>query len=83
MELNDGLPVTEAQWTEHSDAWRLAHLHRAPSASLRQQAIAGPEPATELGASRRQGWASLPHLTLEMMLIVAVMAVVVIGAAFR
>jgi len=65
MELDEGLAVTDAQWMEHSNAWRLAHLDRAPSAYLRQQAIS--EPASELGESRRQPWTSLPHLTLEMM----------------
>jgi len=82
VELDDGLPVTEAQWMEHSDAWRLAHLDRAPSAYLRQQAISGQQPAAELAANRGQA-SSWPHLTLEMMVILAVVAIVVIGAALR
>jgi hypothetical protein len=83
VEIDEGLPVTEAQWVEHSEAWRRAHLDRAPSAFLRQQAISGPELAAELGGSRRSGWAWLPHLGLEMMVIAAIAAVVVIVTALR
>jgi hypothetical protein len=83
VELDDGLAVTEAQWMEHSDAWRLAHLDRAPSASLRQLAISGEEPAPQLGASRRHAWPWLPHLGIEMMVAAAIVAIIVIAAAFR
>jgi hypothetical protein len=83
VELDDGLAVTEAQWMEHSEAWRLAHLDRAPSAYLRQLAISGQEPAAELSASRGQAWTRLPHLGFEMMVVAAIVAVVVIAAAVR
>lgn len=75
--------MTEAQWFEHSEAWRLAHLDRAPSASLRQWAIAAQQPAPEPSRSRRPAWASLPHLGLEMMVIAAIVAGIVITAALR
>ena len=82
MEIDDGLPVTEAQWMEHTEAWRLAHLDRAPSAPLRQLAISGEDAATEPGPARRQG-AWLSHLGLEMMVVVAIVAVMVIAVAAR
>ena len=82
VEIDDGLPVTEGQWMEHSEAWRLAHLDRAPSATLRQLAISGQEPTTELLSSRGQA-AWLSHLGLEMMVVVAIVAVMVIATAVR
>ena len=83
MELDDGLPETEAQWMEHTEAWRLAHLDRAPSPYLRQRAVSGEERGTEFGGDQGPAWNRLPHLTFEMMVILAVVAVVVIGAAVR
>jgi len=83
VELHDGLQETEAQWMEHSEAWRLAHLDLAPSAYLRQEAIAGAEPPSGLSAGERRSWTSLPYLTVEMLVILAVVAMVVIGAASR
>ena len=83
MEIDDGLPVTEAQWLEHTEAWRLAHLDRAPSSYLRQLTISGQEPTGELAVSDRQAWSSLPHLAVEMLVVLAVVAVVVMGAALR
>jgi len=83
VELDAGLPVTEAQWMEHTEAWRLAHLDRAPSAYLRQLTISGQEQAGELAVSDRQAWSSLPHLAVEMLVALAVVAVVVIGVALR
>jgi len=83
VEIDAGLPVTEAQWLEHTEAWRLAHLDRAPSSYLRQLAISGQEPTGELAVGDRQAWTSLPHLAVEMLLVLAVVAVVVIGVALR
>jgi hypothetical protein len=83
VELDDGLTVTEAQWIEHTETWRLAHLDRAPSAYLRQLAISGQQPAAEQGTSRGQTWASLPHLGLEMMVVAAIVAIAVIATAFH
>lgn len=83
MEIDEGLPVTEAQWMEHSEGWRLAHLDRAPSDSLRSLAVSGPEPATELDVDRSQPHGWLPHLGLEMLAVLAIVAVVVIAAAYR
>ena len=39
MERDAALVVTEAQWIEHSDAWRWGHLDQAPSVALRRKAI--------------------------------------------
>jgi len=83
VEIDDGLPITEAQWMEHSEAWRLAHLDRAPSAYLRQLAIAGQEPAAELALSERPAWNTLPPLAVETLVVLAVVAAVVIGAVLR
>jgi hypothetical protein len=83
VEIDEGMPVTEAQWAEHSEAWRVAHLDRAPSAVVRRQAISGQELAPELGVGRRPGSAWRPHLGLEMMVIAAIAAVVVIVTALR
>ena len=85
------LPVTEAQWAEHSDAWRWAHLDWAPSAYLRRRALddlelherlALGQAATALDGEhgRSTGW---PHLALEMMVILVIVAAVAIGAALR
>jgi hypothetical protein len=83
VEIDEGLPVTEPQWLEHTEAWRLAHLDRAPSPHLRQATISGQEPAGELAVSDGQAWTSLPHLAVEMLVVLAVVAVVVIGVALR
>jgi hypothetical protein len=32
-------PATPAQWLEHSEAWRYAHLDLAPSEAFRRMAI--------------------------------------------
>jgi hypothetical protein len=81
VEIEDHLPETEAQWMEHSEAWRLAHLDRAPSAYLRQQVIARLESA-DLAASEKAK-SSLPRFAAEMLMILAVVTLVVIGAAVR
>lgn len=36
---DDFQPETPAQWLEHSEAWRYAHLDRAPSEYFKQMAI--------------------------------------------
>jgi hypothetical protein len=81
VELEDGLPVTEAQWVEHSEAWRWAHLEQAPSASLRRQAIEAHEHGDVV--VEEQHWGRLPLHTAQMLVFAVVVVVVVIGAAWR
>ena len=91
MDRDDGLPVTEAQWAELSDAWRYAHLERAPSADLRRRAIeeherqewAGGATQTTGGLTPSERWARLPLLTRQAIVSSIVVAVVVIGAVLR
>ena len=89
MDRDDCLPVTEAQWAELSDAWRYAHLERAPSADLRRRAIeeherqewAGGATQTTGGLTPSERWARL--LTRQAIVSSIVVAVVVIGAVLR
>lgn len=91
MEREDSLPVTEAQWEEHSDAWRWAHLDRAPSAYHRRLATDARELHERLALGHtiaevdqdHGGWAGLPHLALEMMAILLIVVAIVIATAFR
>jgi hypothetical protein len=91
MDSDDAQPVTEAQWIELSDAWRYAHLDRAPSADLRRTAIEEHErQAWALQATPTTGrltasevWARLPVLTRQAIVCSFVVAVVVIGAFLR
>jgi hypothetical protein len=40
MRPDDVQIETPAQWVEHSEAWRFAHLDQAPSEQFRRMAIA-------------------------------------------
>jgi hypothetical protein len=39
MRTEDVRPETPAQWLEHTEAWRYAHLDLAPSDQFRQMAM--------------------------------------------
>jgi len=91
VERDAGLLVTEAQWVEHSDAWRWAHLDLAPSAALRRKAIEEHElqeralDATSAsgGLTPWEAWARLPLLTRQAIVGSIVVAAIVIGAFVR
>jgi hypothetical protein len=91
VEHDADLLVTEAQWIEHSDAWRWAHLDRAPSATLRRKAIEEHEhqerilDATQAsgGLTPWQAWARLPLLTRQAIVVSILVATIVIGAFIR
>jgi hypothetical protein len=44
-------PETPAQWVEHSEAWRYAHLDLAPSELWRREAVAAHQRAAAAAAS--------------------------------
>jgi hypothetical protein len=91
VEHDDSPAVTEAQWGEHSDAWRWAHLDMAPSRYLRDRALEERELQERLAVGRAAievsgghgGRTGMPHLALEMMVALLVVAAIVIGAAVR
>jgi len=91
VERDADLLVTEAQWIEHSEAWRWAHLDRAPSAALRRKAIEEHElrermlDATQAGGglTARRAWARLPLLTRQAIVVSILVATVAIGAYIR
>ena len=51
MGLDDRQPETPAQWMEHSDAWRYAHLDLAPSEYWRREALAAHQLAEQAQAA--------------------------------
>ena len=91
VEHEDLAPVTEAQWEEHGDAWRWAHLDLAPSEYHRRRAMEERDVHERLGGGQvttvvvpDEGfWAGRPHLALEMAAILLVVVAVVIGVAVR
>jgi hypothetical protein len=89
MHRAETLPVTPAQWIEHSEEWRDAHLDQAPSAYLRRLAIeerARRERALQAATTTGrftpwEVWARFPLLTRLAIVCSIVVAVVAIGAA--
>jgi hypothetical protein len=94
MGPDDRQTETLAQWMEHTDAWRYAHLDLAPSDLLRRETLATHDRleqtvrAATLQAVDEpilwQAWLRLPLLTRQIvllaMLAMLVVAVVAVGA---
>jgi hypothetical protein len=89
MGLEDRHSETPAQWMEHSDAWRYAHLDLAPSEYWRREALAAHERAEQAqvaalhdgdGPELWQAWLRLPLLTRQAILAVILVALVAAGA---
>jgi hypothetical protein len=64
MRPDDAQPATTAQWVEHSEAWRYAHLDLAPTDAFRRMAIREHDellhpPVAGAGPTRR--WLSRFH----------------------
>lgn len=82
-------PETPAQWLEHSDDWRYAHLDLAPSELWRREAVAAHERADQARAAAVEGgmqptpwqmWLRLPLLTRQAILVVILVAVLAVAA---
>jgi hypothetical protein len=61
MGPENGQPETPAQWMEHSEAWRYAHLDLAPSELWRREAVAAHERAAAVqdgrgGRAAKSSW---------------------------
>ena len=91
MDRSDALPETAAQWMEHSEAWRYAHLDQAPSANLRRLAIEehayrqrmaeATQPTGD--SSPSQVWAGLSPLARQMIVVLIVVLVAVTAFILR
>lgn len=91
MGPDDRQTETLAQWMEHSDAWRYAHLDLAPSDLLRREALAAHDRLEQrVRAALRaddeptlwQAWLRLPLLTRQIVLLAMLVVVVVAVGAF-
>jgi hypothetical protein len=87
--VEDRQPETPAQWMEHSDAWRYAHLDLAPSDYWRREALAAHQRSEQArvaalhegdGTALWSAWLRLPMLTRQAALVVLLVALVAVGA---
>ena len=92
MGPDDRQTETLAQWMEHTDAWRYAHLDLAPSDVLRREALAAHDRLEQTARAATlqpvdestlwQAWLRLPLLTRQIVLLAMLVVVVVAVGAF-